>query len=114
MNRDKKSVLNPVGKVVCRLETPHGGTTGIAQVDLSLAPVGTELYVQPSEGRLKLEIEVANDNALAWQKALSAEQVRNKQLRTDLQEARALLQRSGSFELNADLNHRIEQFLRQD
>lgn len=69
---EKNSLIAPVGKVICLAETANGGTIGIAQVNVSLAPVGTELYLQPSEGRLKLEVEVANDNALHWQEGVRA------------------------------------------
>lgn len=97
MTENKKSVLNPIGKVICAAQAATGGTIGIAQVDLSLAPEGTELYVQPSEGRLKLEVEVANDNALKWQNALGIQQERNKQLRDEVRQARELLRRCASF-----------------
>lgn len=70
--------------------------------------------MQPSAGRLKLEVEVANDNALGWKNALGLQQERNKQLRTDLREARALLNRCASFELNPDLKASIDRFLLQD
>lgn len=53
--------------------------------------MGTELYVQPSEGRLKLEVEVANDNALKWQNALGIQQERNKQLRDEVRELQAFI-----------------------
>lgn len=76
--------------------------------------MGTELFVQPSEGRLKLEIEVANDNVLKWQNALGVQQERNKQLRDEVLHARELLRRCASFQLNPDLNGAIEQFLLQD
>lgn len=110
---EKKSLLNPVG-VVRKIQTYPSGTMGIAVVDLSLAPAGSELYVQPSEGRLRLEVEVANDNATKWKNALGAEQERNKQLRDEVRQARELLRRCASFQLNPDLNGAIEQFLLQD
>lgn len=56
----------PVGKVTAmKVEFPQIGemTIGIAQVDLNLAPVGSELFVTPSDKRLMLELEVANENA---------------------------------------------------
>lgn len=112
MTQNKKSVLNPVGKAQAILV----GETTMTMVlcDQSLVPVGTELYVKPSEGRLKLEIEVANDNALKWQNALGTQQARNKQLRVEVRQARELLRRCASFQLNPDLNGAIEQFLLQD
>ena len=118
-NQEKKnslpgdSKLNPVGKVICAM--PQDGVAiGIAQVDLSLAPVGCELYVQPSEGRLKLEVEVANDNAMHWKRGLKLQQERNRQIREDLRDARALLIRCASFELNPKLKEEIDGFLLKD
>lgn len=63
-NQKKNSLLSPVGKVICQAQTATGEMIGIAQVDLSLAPVGCELYVQPKDSRLRLELEVANENAV--------------------------------------------------
>lgn len=80
----KNSLLDPVGKVLCQAQTAGGGMIGIAQVNLSLAPVGCELYVQPSEGRLKLEVEVANDNAMHWKHTLMTCQAQKKRLREAL------------------------------
>ncbi len=88
---EKNSVLKPVGKVLCVAQTATGGMIGIAQVDINLAPVGTELFVQPSEGRLKLEIEVANENALHWQKALRDANERITELRNEKYRLRDLL-----------------------
>lgn len=114
---EKKSLLNPVGKVTTiQYDFPGIGmmTLGTALIDLSLAPEGTELFVQPSESRLRLEVEVANDNATKWKKALNQQQDFNVQLRIDLREARALLRRCASFDLNPDLNGSIERFLAKD
>lgn len=69
--------------------------------------------MQPSEGRLKLEIEVANDNALKWQNALHTQVARSTNLRMDLEKAVALLRRAGSFELNLDLQRSIEEFIKE-
>lgn len=68
MSNEKNSLLEPVGKVLCLAETPNGSMIGIAQVNASLAPVGSELYVQPKDSRLKLEVAVANENALHHKK----------------------------------------------
>lgn len=46
--------------------------------------MGCELYVQPSEGRLKLEVEVANDNAMHWKHTLMTCQAQKKRLREAL------------------------------
>jgi len=94
---DSKSVLAPVGKVIVAAQTATGNQIGIAQVDLSLAPVGSELFVQPSVGRLKLEVEVANENALHWQDGLRKANVRAAELRTQLYRTRDLLRQVHSL-----------------
>lgn len=85
------SLLNPVGKVLCQAQAATGGMIGIAQVDLALAPVGSVLYVQPSEGRLTCEVEVANANALHWKAGLEQAHIRVAELRTVKYQLRALL-----------------------
>lgn len=90
-NSEKNSLLNPVGKVLCLAQTMTGETIGIAQVNASLAPVGCELFVQPSVGRLKLEVEVANENALHWQDGLRKANVLAAELRTEKYRLRDLL-----------------------
>lgn len=90
-NSEKNSLLNPVGKVLCLAQTMTGETIGIAQVNASLAPVGSELFVQPSVGRLKLEVEVANENALHWQDGLRKANVLAAELRTEKYRLRDLL-----------------------
>lgn len=55
--------------------------------------MGCELYVQPSEGRLKLEDKVANDNALYYKGGLQKANERNSNLRKRLAIAEALLGR---------------------
>ncbi|MNQ24773.1 hypothetical protein D3C85_379770 [compost metagenome] len=94
---DSNSVLRPVGKVICEAMVATGGTIGIAQVNLSLAPVGCELYVQPKDSRLKLEVEVANDNALHWQEGLRKANTRNSEVRSELRRCQELLRRVHSL-----------------
>jgi len=53
--------------------------------------VGCELYVQPKDSRLNLEVKVANANALHWKKALQEANDRNHQLRQERAIYRALL-----------------------
>lgn len=90
-NNEKNSLLNPVGKVLCLAQTMTGETIGIAQVNASLAPVGCELFVQPKDSRLKLEVEVANENALHWQDGLRKANVLAAELRTEKYRLRDLL-----------------------
>lgn len=80
-----------MGKVIAAAQVATGGMIGIAQVDLSLAPVGSELYVQPSEGRLRLELEVANDNAMSWKRSLETQHTANTKLRQRCARLEALL-----------------------
>lgn len=96
------SKLNPVGKVLCEAMIATGGTIGIAQVNLALAPVGSVLYVQPSAGRLTCEVEVANANALHWQDGLKNANERNSTLRKRLALAEALLSR-----VNKVMSHKL-------
>lgn len=112
MTQNKNSVLNPVGKAQAILV----GETMMSMVlcDQSLVPVGTELFVQPSEGRLKLEIKVANDNALKWQNALDVQQERNKQLRDKLIKALAFLQRAESLLPCSPLRRDVYKFLQEE
>lgn len=46
--------------------------------------------MQPKDSRLKLEIEVANDNALHWKGNLQKAHVANKKLRQALREIAAI------------------------
>lgn len=63
MSDSKKSLLSPVGKAVA-CQVVNGMTTmTVAVFDASQVPEGSELYVQPKDSRLRLEVEVANDNA---------------------------------------------------
>lgn len=92
---EKKSLLNPVGKVTTiKYNFPGIGemTLGTALIDLSLAPEGSELYVQPSEGRLRLEVEVANDNAQNWRKRFEQQAEFSQKLLQSTAEVKALLQ----------------------
>lgn len=91
MPDSKNSLLSPVGKVLCQAQTATGEMIGIAQVNLSLAPVGCELYVQPKDSRLKLEVEVANENALHWQEGLRKANITSAELRTEKYRLRDLL-----------------------
>jgi hypothetical protein len=61
---DSKNLFAPVGKAMM-LGVPELATgKTIVIFDASQVPEGCDLYVQPSVGRLKLEVEVANDNCL--------------------------------------------------
>lgn len=55
--------------------------------------MGTELYVQPSESRLKLEIEVANDNALKWQQACQQSRLDKHEIEKELANVKGFIQR---------------------
>lgn len=104
-NQEKKnslpedSRLNPVGVVSAIQSYPQmrGGTTtiGVAHVDLSLAPVGSELYVKPSVGRLTCEVQVANDNALHWKEGLNKANIRTAEQRTEKYKVMAQLREVG-------------------
>ena len=59
--------------------------------------MGSELFVQPSVGRLRLEVEVANENALHWQDGLRKANVRAAELRTQLYRTRDLLRQVHSL-----------------
>ena len=85
------SMLNPVGKVIAATDMWTQMPIGIAQVNLALAPVGSELYVRPSEGRLTCEVEVANANALHWKAGLEQANIRNAELRTVKYQLRAFI-----------------------
>lgn len=76
-NQEKKnSLFQPVGKAQAMTGTNVAWT--MAVFEGSQVPVDAELYLQPSEGRLKLEVEVANDNALHWHNNLVATQGKYK------------------------------------
>ena len=79
-NQEKKnSLLSPVGKA-----DPMPGTNGaftMAVFEASQVPVGVELYLQPKDSRLRLEVEVANDNASHWHGHLVASHAKSKKLR---------------------------------
>ena len=94
---EKNSLLNQVGKVLCQAQTASGEMIGIAQVNLSLAPVGTELFVQPKDSRLTLEVLVANENAKHWKDSLSQTNARNKILRVKLARAQDMLRRTNEI-----------------
>lgn len=64
----------PVGKaqpIMMHIQSATGETYTTALFKASDVPVGTELYATPSDRRLSLELEVANENA-AHHKALAA------------------------------------------
>lgn len=90
---NKNSLLEPVG-TVSRVPDLEGRAIGICLVDLSLAPVGSELYVQPKDSRLKLEVQVANDNALHWRDGLIEANNRCAELRTELYRCRDLMRKA--------------------
>lgn len=101
--QDKRSLLNPVGKVTTiKYNFPGIGevTLGTALIDLSLAPEGSELYVQPSEDRLRLEVEVADANASGWKKALEEAHDRIRKLRGRAMHLEAELKRARKLLLN--------------
>lgn len=78
MTKEKNSLLNPVGKA-----SPMPGTPAwtMAIFEANTVPEGTELFVQPKDSRLTLEIQVANDNALHWHTAYKNLAERHSQLR---------------------------------
>lgn len=89
---EKKSLVAPVGKaMMLGLPILQTGKT-IAIFDESQVPEGTELYVQPSEGRLKLEVQVANDNATKWRKLFEQQTDMSKKLLERLSTANAFIQ----------------------
>lgn len=66
-NNQPRSLLKPVG-----IASPLTGTPNwtMAVFEKDLVPEGTELFVQPSDSRLCLEVEVSNDNAMHWKDRL--------------------------------------------
>lgn len=115
---ESKSVLSPVGIVSSITTGPliRGGATtiGIAHIDLSLAPVGSELYVQPKDSRLKLEVEVANDNALHWKDGLNKANERSARLRTELLKAKSMLRNIADYHAPSPLTAEIMAFLTKE
>lgn len=109
-NNQPRSLLSPVG-----IASPLTGTPNwtMAVFEKDLVPEGTELFVQPSEGRLKLEVEVSNENAIKWQSALKEQVARSTRLRCDLDKARVLLRRAASFNLTPELQRDIDALLRE-
>lgn len=105
------SMLNPVGKVLCQAQSATGGTIGVAQVNLALAPVGSELYVRPSEGRLTCEVEVANANALHWKAGLEQANERNAENRMLLNRARQIMRRVAEYGVSPAIKGDINKFL---
>lgn len=81
MSDSKKSLLEPVG-IAQAMQGTNGGFT-MAVFQASQVPVDCELYVQPKDSRLRLEVEIANENALHWKDGLSHANERCAQLRTD-------------------------------
>lgn len=57
--------------------------------------MGSELYVQPKDSRLRLEVEVANDNASKWHGHLVEANARNRRLRLLLRRIQTLIQQDG-------------------
>lgn len=88
---EKSKLREPVGKVSALPDLTTGKMTGVAIIDLDLAPEGSELYVQPSVSRLTLEVEVATDNALHWRDQLSKSQDNYRAVRDSLREAQRIL-----------------------
>lgn len=88
-NQEKKnsphpdSHLNSVGKAVMLGSQLMATGKTIAIFDASRVPEGCELYVEPSVDRLKMEVVVANDNALHWKEGLDTANIRAAQLRTE-------------------------------
>lgn len=81
MTEPVKSILAPVGVASPMTGTPQWT---MAVFDAKDVPAGTELYVQPSEGRLKLEVEVANENAVHWRQQLTTANLQIATMRTEL------------------------------
>lgn len=89
---EKKSLFAPVGKAQ-KFRSMNGEVTmTLAIFDASQVPEGSDLYVQPKDSRLKLEIEVANDNALHWKNALGLANERNRQQRKENRDLRTFMQ----------------------
>ena len=55
--------------------------------------MGCELYVQPKDSRLKLEVEVANENAMHWKGNLEKAHNANSALRKEVRQMATLLRR---------------------
>lgn len=87
----KKSLTLPVAVAEAMPGTNGGFTMAVFPADQ--VPVGCELYVQPKGSRLRLEVEVANENALHWKDGLQKANERNSNLRKRLAIAEALLGR---------------------
>ena len=105
------SMLNPVGKVIAVTDMWTQMPIGIAQVNIALAPVGSELYVRPSEGRLTCEVEVANANALHWKDGLNKANERHAETRMLLNRARGLLRLVKEYGVPSVLQGDINKFL---
>lgn len=89
---EKSKLREPVGKVSALPDPTTGKMTGVAIIDLDLAPEGSELYVQPSVSRLTLEVEVAVDNAIHWRESLAKAQRELRHVRGQLREAHSVFQ----------------------
>lgn len=93
-NQEKKnSLFQPVGKA--QAMTGTNGAWTMAVFEGSQVPVDAELYLQPSEGRLRLEVEVANDNALHWKEGLNKANIRTAEQRTEKYKVMAQLREVG-------------------
>lgn len=88
---EKSKLREPVGKVSALFDPTTGKMTGVVIVNLVQAPEGSELYVQPNDSRLALEVEVATDNALHWREKLGEAHIANSKLREQLRDMRTAM-----------------------
>lgn len=109
MSDSKKSLFAPVGQaMMLGLPILATGKT-IAIFDASQVPEGCDLYVQPKDSRLKLEIEVANDNCLHFKELAmkrGGKMLRMRRLLRELQQP--------ACGLAPDLVAKIEKLLQEE
>lgn len=68
--------------------------------------------MQPKDSRLKLEVEVANENSLHWQKSLREANERNHVLRKRVRQAEFLFGKLVGGGITAELSNEISDFIR--
>lgn len=114
MSDQKNSLLNSVGKAESFGKDlfPTGKT--IAVFEASQVPVGTELFVRPSDSRLTLEVSVANDNAQHWQQALREANAKNSKLRQSLNRTQKMLRNIAAERYPSPLSKEIMEFLEKE
>lgn len=111
---EKSKLREPVGKVSTLLDPTTGKMTGVAIVNLDQAPEGSELYVQPNDSRLALEVEVATENALHWRDQLSKSQENYRAVRDSLREAQKMLRamlNNGALACNESYRNQVRELL---